>query len=63
MEKRKRLFDYLLPDNLNVDFVYKPFDNKLLELTWNSPNDNKRNLMQFLMEPKELDRIEIKDTH
>ena len=63
MEKgKKNLFANLLP-GVNVDFVFEPFDNKLLELAWNSPNDGKRNLVQFLMQPKELDRIEIKDTH
>ena len=53
----------VLPEDVNVDFQFTPFDNKLVELAWESPNDGKNNLVQFLMQPKELDRIEIKDNH
>ena len=64
MEKGKsNLFDWLMPNGVNVDFVSEPFDNKLLELAWKSPNDNKGNLVQFLMQPKELDRIQVEDKH
>ena len=68
MEKGKNnwLSNFLagvMPDNLNVDFKFEPFDNKLIELAWESPNDSKKNLVQVLMNPRELDRIEIKDTH
>ena len=64
MEKRKNnFFESLLPENVNIDFVYEPFDNKLLELSWNSPNDGKRNLIEFLMNPRELDKVEVKDNH
>ena len=53
----------LMPEDVNVDFQFTPFDNKLIELAWESPNDGKNNLVQFLMQPREMDRIEIKDTH
>lgn len=67
MEKRNRLFDWLagnaLPEDVSIDFVNKPFDNKLLELSWQSPNDKKNNLIEFLMNPSKLDRVELEDAH
>jgi hypothetical protein len=53
----------LVPEGVNVDFTFQPFDNKLVELAWTSPNDKKQNLVQVLMNPREKDRIEIKDNH
>lgn len=67
MEKRNRLFNWLvgnaLPENVSIDFINKPFDNKLLELSWQSPNDKKNNLIEFLINPSKLDRIEMEDAH
>lgn len=67
MEKKNRLFDWLvgnvLPEDVSIDFINKPFDNKLLELSWQSPNDKKNNLIEFLMNPNKLDRIELEDAH
>lgn len=53
----------VMPEDVNVDFQFVPFDNKLLELAWDSPNDSKKNLVQVLMQPRKLDKIEIKDNH
>ena len=63
MEKKSGLFDWLVPEGVTIDFVNQPFDNKLLELSWTSPNDNKSNLIELLMKPQEKDRIELEDTH
>ena len=67
MEKGKNLLAQILaglvPEGVNVDFTFQPFDNKLIEVAWDSPNDKKKNLVQVLMNPRELDRIEVKDNH
>lgn len=66
MEKENFLSKFLaglVPEGATVDFTFEPFDNKLLEVAWASPNDKKQNLVQVLMNPREKDRIEIKDSH
>lgn len=63
MEKRKsNLFDWLMPNGVNVDYKFSPLDNSLMKISWNSPNDNKPNLFNVLFDAEPY-TIRIKDNH
>jgi hypothetical protein len=52
-----------LPKEAKVNYTFNPFDNSIMKISWNSPNDGKPNLFNMLMNPYELTTIKIKDRH
>jgi hypothetical protein len=69
MEKEKRkpkniLSSLLgLPEDTNVKFTFNPYDNSIMKIAWNSPNDGKSNLFNLLMNPREITTLRIEDNH
>lgn len=63
--KRKSFLNNLLglPEDAKVNYTFNPMDNSIMKISWNSPNDGKPNLFNFLMNPRELTTIKIKDNH
>lgn len=55
-----KLFD--LPNDTNINYSFKPLDNSIMKVSWNSPNDRKPNLFNLLMS-NEPYFIRIKDNH
>lgn len=66
MEKgKKNLFDWLLPqaEDANINYRFGPLgDTSLMRISWDSPNDGKGNLINFLLSPEPY-TIRIKDNH
>lgn len=65
MEQNKNnLLSKLLgfPEDANVNYSFKPLDNSIMKVSWNSPNDGKPNLFNLLMS-NEPYFIRIKDNH
>lgn len=66
MEKgRKNLFANLLPQaqGANINYGFAPLsDTSLMRISWDSPNDGKGNLINFLFSPEPY-TIKIKDNH
>lgn len=62
-KKVNRLAQLLgLPENTNVNYSFNPHDNSIMKISWNSPNDGKSNLINFLMDWEPY-TIRIKDNH
>lgn len=51
-----------LPQDANINYTFNPFDNSIMKISWNSPNDGKSNLVNLLMDWKPY-TIKIKDNH
>lgn len=51
-----------LPKGTKVNFNFSPLDNSIAKVSWNSPNDNRANLVNFLLSPEPY-TIRIKDNH
>lgn len=51
-----------LPEGTKVNFNFSPLDNSIAKVSWNSPNDNRANLVNFLLSPEPY-TIRIKDNH
>lgn len=65
MENKSRLFEWLMPqaEGVNVNYRFAPLnDTSIMKIAWNSPNDNKSNLINFLMDLEPY-TIRIKDNH
>lgn len=52
-----------IPEDVNVNYSFNPRDNSILKIAWNSPNDNKSNLFNLLVDFKDPAWIRIKDNH
>lgn len=52
-----------LPEGTKVNFNFNPLDNSIAKVSWNSPNDNRANLINMLLNPQELTTVKIKDNH
>ncbi len=46
-----------------VKVKFNPKDFNILNIKWNSPNDNKENNFNINVDPRKFDTIEIKDNH
>ena len=51
-----------LPEGTKINFNFSPLDNSIAKVSWNSPNDNRANLVNFLLSPEPY-TIRIKDNH
>lgn len=49
--------------NKKVKFKFDPKDSSIIKSKWNSPNDNKGNILDINTNPKKFNTIEIKDNH
>lgn len=62
-KRQNRLAQLLgLPENTNVNYFLNPHDNSIMKISWNSPNDGKNNMINFLMDTEPY-LIRIKDNH
>lgn len=52
-----------LPEGTKVNFNFSPLDNSIAKVSWNSPNDNRANLINMLLNPQEVTTVKIKDNH
>ena len=52
-----------LPEGTKINFKFNPLDNSIAKVSWNSPNDNRANLINMLLNPQELTTVKIKDNH
>lgn len=55
-----KLFGF--PNDTNINYSFKPLDNSIMKVSWNSPNDGKPNLFNMLMSTEPY-FIRIKDNH
>lgn len=49
-------------ENPRIDYKFDPTDNSIMKIAWNSPNDKKQNIVNFLMDWEPY-TIRIKDNH
>lgn len=64
-KKLSQMLTGLVPvsDDVNINYRFAPLsDNSIMKLSWNSPNDGKGNLINFLLSPEPY-TIRIKDNH
>lgn len=47
----------------NVRFKLAPKDSSIMNIKWNSPNDNKGNTLDINVNPKKFSTIKIEDNH
>ena len=52
-----------LPEGTKINFNFSPLDNSIAKVSWNSPIDNRANLINMLLNPQELTTVKIKDNH
>ena len=64
MGNSNRLAELLgLPTGTKLNIVNNPLDNSILRMQWNSPNDNKPNEFNIILNPKDLRTLLIRDNH
>lgn len=64
MGNSNRLAELLgLRTGTKLNIVNNPLDNSILRMQWNSPNDNKLNEFNIILNPKDLRTLLIRDNH
>ena len=58
---KNRFVDYLTQGGL-INYKFDPSDSSIMKISWNSPNDGKNNLVNFLLSTEPY-TIKIKDNH
>lgn len=52
-----------LPEGVKIKNSFNPLDNSIMKISWQSPNDNKSNLVNMLLNPSDFITMRIKDNH
>ena len=50
-------------EGAEVNYKFDPSDSSIMKISWNSPNDGKNNLVNFLLDWEQPYDIKIKDNH
>ena len=63
MDKQSFLAKLLgMPQGTRVNYTFNPKNNSFIKIAWNSPNDNKANLINMLMSTDPY-TLRIRDNH